>query len=107
MRRNFIVRFALQFFTNLSDSIRTHDDGDFLYPCYEENCISNIPGTILDLFDVKNKQSKLPIVVKGINDDVNKVVLFVLDGFGFNQFLRYNKDQKFLAKLAEKSEVFH
>jgi len=90
----------------LSDSIRAHDDGDFLYPCYEENCISNIPGTILDLFGVNNKLSKLPIVDNGINDEVNKVVLFVLDGFGYNQFLRYHKDNKFLAKLAEKSEVF-
>ena len=90
----------------LSDSIRAHDDGDFLYPCYEENCISNIPGTILDLFGVNNKLSKLPILDNGINDEVNKVVLFVLDGFGYNQFLRYHKDNKFLAKLAEKSEVF-
>ncbi len=90
----------------LSDSIRAHDDGDFLYPCYEENCISNIPGTILDLFGVNNKLSKLPIVDNGINDEVNKVVLFVLDGFGYNQFLSYHKDNKFLAKLAEKSEVF-
>jgi len=90
----------------ISDSIKRHDDGDFLYPCYEENCVSNIPGTILDLFNVNNKLSKLPIVNNGINNEFNKVVLFVLDGFGFNQFLRYHKKNKFLAKLAEKSEVF-
>lgn len=90
----------------LSDSIRTHDDGDFLYPCYEENCISNIPGTILDLFSVNTKLSKLPFVDNGINDGINKVVLFVLDGFGYDQFLRYHKEDKFLAKLAERSEVF-
>jgi len=83
----------------LSDSIRKHDDGDFLYPCYEENCISNIPGTILDLFSVNTKLSKLPFVDNGINDGINKVVLFVLDGFGYDQFLRYHKEHKFLAKL--------
>ena len=89
----------------LSDSIRMHDDDDFLYPCYEENCISNIPGTILDLFDVNHKLPKLPTVNK-VDDKVDKVVLFVLDGFGYNQFLRHHKANKFLAKLAKKSEVF-
>ncbi len=91
-----------------ADSIRKQNcDGDFLYPSYTENCISNIPGTVLDLFDVKNKMQKLPIeVCKGADGEVNKVVLLVLDGFGYNQFLRYYKDYKFLTDLAEKGEVF-
>ena len=80
-------------------------DGDFLYPCYAANCISNIPGTVLDLFGVEN-QRKLPIEVNKMADGVNKVVLLVLDGFGYNQFLCCYKDHKFLANLAEKSEVF-
>ncbi|MCW4016554.1 MAG: alkaline phosphatase family protein [Candidatus Bathyarchaeota archaeon] len=90
----------------LSDSIRNHDNGGFLYPCYEENCISNIPGTILDLFNVKTNLPKLPIEVDNGAEEINKVVLFVLDGFGYNQFSRYHEDNKFLTKLAEKSEVF-
>jgi hypothetical protein len=89
------------------DSIRQQSsDGDFLYPSYAKNCISNIPGTVLDLFDVQNKKSKLPIDLDNGNGEVNKVVLFVLDGFGYNQFLRYYKDHKFLANLAEKGDVF-
>ncbi len=89
------------------DSIRKQSsDGDFLYPCYEANCISNIPGKVLDLFGVKNERPKLPIEVdKGVDGEVDKVVLFVLDGFGYNQFLRYYKDYRFLADLAEKGEV--
>jgi hypothetical protein len=85
---------------------RQSGDGDFLYPCYEENCISNIPGTILDLFDVKNQSPQLPNKVVSGNGEVEKVVLFVLDGFGYNQFLRCYKDHKFLRVLAEKGEVF-
>ena len=89
------------------DSIRQQSsDGNFLYPSYAKNCISNIPGTVLDLFEVKNERSKLPIEVDMGNDDgANKVVLFVLDGFGYNKFLRYYKDHKFLADLAEKGDV--
>jgi len=85
---------------------RQSGDVDFLYPCYEENCISNIPGTILDLFDVKNKRPQLPNKVVSGNGEVDKVVLFVLDGFGYNQFLRCYRDHKFLRVLAEKGEVF-
>ncbi|MCW4033753.1 MAG: alkaline phosphatase family protein [Candidatus Bathyarchaeota archaeon] len=88
----------------LSESIRKRDDGDFLYPCYEENCISNIPGTVLDLFDVKTSLPKLPINID--NSGVDKVVLFILDGFGYNQFLRSYEKHKFLRTLTEKSDVY-
>jgi hypothetical protein len=96
-------------FDEVADLIkRQSSDGDFLYPCYEENCISNIPGTVLDLFGVKHKLPKLPVdVTSGIDKtEANKVVLFVLDGFGYNQFLRCYKDHKFLRKLADRSNVF-
>ena len=90
----------------ISDSIRKHDDDDFLYPCYEENCISNIPGTILELLGVNSKLPELPIGVGNGGNEGNKVVLFVLDGFGYNQFLHYYKNHEFLTKLVDKSEVF-
>ena len=80
-------------------------NGNFLYPFYEKNCISNIPGTVLDLFDIKSKR-KLPIELSTETENVNKVVLFVLDGFGYNQFLRYYKKTKLLANLAEKGNLF-
>jgi hypothetical protein len=96
-------------FEEVGDSIRKQSsDGDFLYPCYEGTCISNIPGTILNLFNVGNdKLPKLPLEVDShLRDGVDKVVLFVLDGFGYNQFLRCYKDHPFLKKLADKSDVF-
>jgi predicted AlkP superfamily pyrophosphatase or phosphodiesterase len=90
----------------LSRAIQEHDDGVFLYPCYEENCISNIAGTVLDRFGVKNNGlPKLPIKIDNPNN-ADKVVLFLVDCFGLNQFLRYHKEHKFLSDLAEKSEVY-
>jgi len=89
-----------------SDAIMAHDDGVFLYPCYEENCISNLPGTILDLFGVDYSLASLRLVDALDVDEVSKVVLLVMDGFGYNQFLRYHRKYKFLAELAEKCEVF-
>lgn len=80
-------------------------DGDFIYPFYKGNCISNIPGTILDLFGIKAER-KLPIDHFTDVGNVNKVVLLVLDGFGYSQFLHYYKDTEFLSDLAEKGNVF-
>jgi predicted AlkP superfamily pyrophosphatase or phosphodiesterase len=89
----------------ISDSIQKHDDGDFLYPCYKENCISNIPGSILDLFGINHNLRRLPFLGKEVYD-AQKVVLLILDGFGYNQFLRHKQDNKFLADFSKKSDVF-
>jgi hypothetical protein len=96
-------------FEETVDSIKSRSsDGDFLYPCYGENCISNIPGTVLDLFGVKHDRPKLPVDVASVigEAEADKVVLFVLDGFGFNQFLRCYEDHEFLRRLADRSRVF-
>jgi predicted AlkP superfamily pyrophosphatase or phosphodiesterase len=87
------------------DLVRQQSVGDFLYPCYDGRCISNIPGTVLELFGVKTER-KLPVEVGVEDDEVSKVVLFVLDGFGYNQFLRYFEGNRFLAGLAGKGGVF-
>ena len=78
------------------------NDEDVLYPDYTDQCISNIPGTILNLLDVKSQLPRLPIEIEG----ASKVVLVVLDGFGYNQFLRYCNELAFLSQLAEKGEVY-
>ena len=79
-------------------------DKHFLYPLYKKNCISNIPGTILKLFDI-NSERKLPIDLH-MDSDVNKIVLFVLDGFGYNQFLNYYQKTQFLSNLVKNSNVY-
>jgi hypothetical protein len=92
-------------FKEAEDSIRKQCiKGDFLFPFYEKYCISNIPGTVLDLFDVDNDR-KLPVDFSTETDDINKVVLLVLDGFGYEQLLFYSQTQKFLTDLTEKSQL--
>jgi len=91
----------------VDDSVkRGSSDSGFLYPCYEENCISNIPGTVLNLFGVKNRLPCLPAEVTSGIDEADKIVVFVLDDFGYNQFLRCYKDNTFLNTLADKSKVY-
>ena len=89
-----------------SDLIKEQSsDKNFLYPLYEKNCISNIPGTILKLFGI-NTERKLPIDIDMDSTGVNKVVLFVLDGFGYNQFLHHYQKTQFLTNLVENSDVY-
>ena len=82
----------------ISYAIKKHDFEGFLYPCYEENCISNIPGSILNLFGIETNLSKLPMVRNEFEGQ--KVVLLILDGFGYNQFLRHQKANKFLINVS-------
>jgi hypothetical protein len=82
---------------------------NFVYPFYEKYCISNIPSLILDLFTIK--QNKKSSNVHGLNKsisekNVNKIVLFILDGFGLTQFLHYNKKNDFFQRLNKKGVVF-
>jgi hypothetical protein len=82
---------------------------DFIYPFYEKYCISNIPALILDLFNIK--QNKKPSNLPGLNNTitektVNKVILFILDGFGLTQFLQYRKKSDFFQSINKKGAVF-
>ncbi|MCW4019045.1 MAG: alkaline phosphatase family protein [Candidatus Bathyarchaeota archaeon] len=81
---------------------------NFVYPCYERDCISNLPNAILDLFNVKCSKPRLPLTELGEIglETVSKVVLLVLDGFGFNQFLQRKSIFRFLSNLSCKGTVF-
>lgn len=61
----------------------------------------------MDLFSVGNA-CKSPLVdsIANINQKKAKnIVLLILDGFGFDQFLNYYKDNRFLSNIADKGEV--
>lgn len=83
-----------------------HSYNEFIFPNYKKNCISNIPGTILNFFGDKNKRKLPKEIFKNVNKDINKVVLFVLDGFGLKQFLNFYKNLKFFKNLSENSQIF-
>lgn len=83
-------------------------DGDFLYPFYDQYCFSKIPSAILKFFGIKTKTS-LPyemVLQKNEYDDINKIILLIIDGFGFNQWLRYYKHNKFFARLTQEGTFF-
>ena len=89
------------------ESQKKKDSRTFVYPQYDKNCISKIPSTILHLFEAEQSTESLLENESKINSlgKINKVVLLVIDGFGFNQFLKYHKENRFLTNLTNKGEV--
>ena len=83
---------------------------EFVYPKYDENCISQIPGTILKLFGIQKQNNNEalddPLLKTVLPDRLSKIVLLVIDGFGFNQFLHIHKENTFLSNLVNKGEVY-
>jgi hypothetical protein len=77
---------------------RTH--GEVLYPCYESYCIAKIPSLVLTLLGIPHPDQPLLKIVQEVLAQrryPSKVVLLVIDGFGWHQWLRY----------AERYEFFH
>jgi hypothetical protein len=84
----------------------THSN--FIYPQYNKNCISNIPNTVLHLLNIQNGKPNAPLqdyIKETGYENTNKTVLLVVDGFGFNQFLKHHKQNRFLTNLTSKGEV--
>ena len=81
--------------------------GEFIYPHYEKFCFSNIPSTILNIFDIKTTKPTLfsEIYKNKIKTEPNKIVLFLIDGLGYNQWLQHSKEIEIFSKFIKKGIV--
>ncbi|UVE49502.1 alkaline phosphatase family protein [Haloferax larsenii] len=60
-------------------------DGEYLLPAYEDWCFSRIPGTVADLLGA-DVGPRLPESATDEYDDISRVVVFLVDGFGLAQW---------------------
>ncbi len=91
------------------ESTKKETDTTFIYPQYDKNCILKIPNTVLHLLGAENNKTGPPLenaLNSVCGEGINKVVLLVIDGFGFNQFLNYHQENQFLTSLTDKGEVY-
>jgi len=82
--------------------------GNFIYPSYKKYCFSNIPSTILKFLDVKTKGSALsPKIYKNKveYEDSNKIILLLIDGYGYNQWLKCYKKHEFFKEISQRGAV--
>ncbi|ELZ91257.1 type I phosphodiesterase/nucleotide pyrophosphatase [Haloferax mucosum ATCC BAA-1512] len=71
--------------SDLSALRKRQQDGDYLLPAYEDWCFSRIPGTIADLLGA-DIGPRLPDAATDGYDDISRVVVFLVDGFGLAQW---------------------
>jgi hypothetical protein len=85
--------------------VESQQRGEFIYPFYPKYCFSNIPSTILDLFGIQTRRPRLPPELyenAGYLEDASKIVLLVIDAFGYHQWLRSYRDYSFFDTLSQK-----
>ena len=72
---------------------------DFIYPQYSGKSLLNIPNTILYLFGAKHPTSNLPENYFANAIETEKIILFLIDGLGFNLFEKATSDYSFFQNL--------
>ena len=79
----------------------------FIHPFYEKYCFSNIPATIMELFKIQPGKPTLPNeLFRGIDsDNFNKVIILLIDGFGYQQWLECYRRYEFFNLISEKGIV--
>jgi predicted AlkP superfamily pyrophosphatase or phosphodiesterase len=82
--------------------IEAHTDGEVLYPCYESYSLSKVPAVVLGLLGIPQPEHAL---LKVVQDTVahrrnpHKVVVLLIDGFGWHQWLQYSERYDFFNRL--------
>ncbi len=87
----------------LADIKSRCSDGPFLRPDYSRYSFSQIPSLIENILGVDNNVHPFAdIVFRHIKRKPQKVILLLIDGFGYNQFLKYAERYLFLNRLIER-----
>ncbi|MCL2258181.1 MAG: alkaline phosphatase family protein [Candidatus Bathyarchaeota archaeon] len=78
----------------------------FTYPQYQDNCISNIPDLLKEILEINNNNCNKPKTFHRDTAEHNKkVILLVIDGLGYNQFLNQQNNDQFLTNLNNKGII--
>ena len=89
--------------------LQSQKRGEFIVPFYNKFCLSNVPATVADFFGISMPNSFfqfLPSRIKGLKGRKNlKVILLVLDGFGYYQWLE-TMNLPFFHKITLRGTLF-
>ena len=89
-------------------SLIKKEEQHFIYPKYQDNCISNIPDLLKESFEIYNKSTNKLYnheTEKTCIEQNKKIILIIIDGLGYSQFLNQQKNDPFLTKLTNKGIV--
>ncbi|OIB58636.1 alkaline phosphatase family protein [Natrialba sp. SSL1] len=86
------------------------DAAAYWFPAYDDYCVANVPETALSLLSHSSADAfdhRLPdSVFDGVDlDGIDTVVLFLLDGFGYEHWTRDYRDHDLLARITDQGTV--
>ncbi len=81
-------------------------DKEFLLPNYDGYSLYNSVYTIFQLFGIKPSAKTLNFNFNNFINRKNKVVFFLIDGFGYSQYENLKNEIPFLKLLAERGKVY-
>ena len=81
-------------------------DNNFLLPNYEGYSLFNAVYTVFQLLGIKTTRKPLNFDLKQFINNKNKVIFFLTDGFGYNQYKNLEPEIPFLSLLSSKGKVF-
>ncbi len=88
--------------------LKRRQKNSFVYPDYDEYCISNVFATGEKLLGAKTDKKTVPLerYSKFVNlKDPKNVVVILLDGFGYDKWLTYYKGSRFMRNFTENGAV--
>ncbi|ERJ10900.1 alkaline phosphatase family protein [Haloplasma contractile] len=77
----------------------------FMKPLNDTYCFENIPGTVKYLLGAENAGKALPKDVIGSKNSYNKVVVLLIDGFGWKFFEKYKEHSRFISDAIERKDA--
>lgn len=95
--------------TNVLDVLnylKSKEKNGLLYPQYDGFSLYNAISTIFYLLEIKNTKTPLSLNLEKYKNKNNKIVFFLVDGFGFNQYKNLLDRIDFLKKLSTKGSVY-
>src|SRR3990167_885256 len=94
-------------FEEIQKQLEAEQRGESIHPRYESYCFSNIPSAVLYLLGLRKTCPLSPILDKANVTPTNskKVILLLIDGFGYKQWLKYADKYEFLKQFTEKGVV--
>lgn len=81
---------------------------NFVIPMYNEYCFSNLIGTIKETLGIEKNKIKISLpkdVTLGLPDTSNKVILLLIDAFGFESYENIKEDSLFLKDIENRGVI--
>ena len=92
--------------TDVENYLKSKEKNGFLYPQYNGYSLYNVIPTIFNLLEIKNTKTPLSLDLEKYKNKKNKIVFFLVDGLGFNQYKKLLNKIDFLKTLSAKGLVY-